>query len=584
MKRVVAFFKLPELYCALLLVACVVTGVAMRVSIDNVVLTRDGDPEKVSFPVAQKMADGELFQVELDIHNPFNASYDLRVVPDDCAESIVVNGEEVDVSGFHDRCNFSKGFLLKDSVLAPHRVGDKAHFAFSLKNNGGDAGLNLFVYQSSAAATASNVGAVLFFAVLCLLIGRRLGLRGGLLFVFFLGVAIRTVFFANVPYTTYSNDVDGHVAYVQYVLEKHAVPGVDDCWTCYHPPVYYVSSVPSFVFGNGIGVGGTTGLQTFSLLLSVATLLLGLFFLKGFMGGAALGLSSLLWTFWPLMILVAPRIGNDQMFYLMHVLCLWGGINYLNKGKGKYLIVSVVATALAMWTKTTAVVTLGTTFLFAVCGYVHNFRRLTASRSEWVAWGMFVALIAGILLQKLLGDADLVGNSSGLNGRLKVGNEAFNYIFFDLKSFVTHPYTSAWNEEWGREFFWNYAFKSSMFGEFELVRNETGRTLATLMSVSFLGMLVYAARGFWKARLGAIHWILLLQGAAFFAALMFLRIKVPYSCSNDFRYIAPVILSFVPFVGWGVSLEGASTKWKVLGYALVSLFVLSTAILYILAM
>ena len=56
MKRVVAFFKLPELYCALLLVACVVTGVAMRVSIDNVVLTRDGDPEKVSFPVAQKMA------------------------------------------------------------------------------------------------------------------------------------------------------------------------------------------------------------------------------------------------------------------------------------------------------------------------------------------------------------------------------------------------------------------------------------------------------------------------------------------------------------------------------------------------
>ena len=102
--------------------------------------------------------------------------------------------------------------------------------------------------------------------------------------------------------------------------------------------------------------------------------------------------------------------------------------------------------------------------------------------------------------------------------------------------------------------------------------------------MTFLGLLVYAARGFWKTRLQAIHWILLLQAVAFFAALMFLRIKVPYSCSNDFRYIAPVVLSFIPFVAMGIHVEGASLKWKVLGYALVAGFVLSTVILYILAM
>ena len=74
------------------------------------------------------------------------------------------------------------------------------------------------------------------------------------------------------------------------------------------------------------------------------------------------------------------------------------------------------------------------------------------------------------------------------------------------------------------------------------------------------------------------------SNALFIAALMFLRIKVPYSCSNDFRYIAPVVLSFIPFVAMGVNVEGGSLKWKVLGYALVAGFVLSTVILYILAM
>ena len=584
MKRIIVFFKLPELYCAILLVACVVAGLAMRVTIDNAVLIRDNSSEEVSFPVAKKMNEGELFQMELDIHDPFHIAYDLRVVPDDCVERVFENGSEIKVSKIHDRCNFSKGFVLADSVLAPHRVGDKTHFIFYLKNNGGDAGLNLFIYQKSLSSAVANVGAVVFFALLCMLLARRLKLRGALLFLFFIGIILRTVFFANIPYTTYSNDVDGHVAYVQYIIEKHEIPPADACWSCYHPAFYYLSAAPSFVLGDWAGVSGTTGLQVFSLLVSVVTLILGLFFLKGFLTGSTFGIASLLWVLWPLMILVSPRVGNDQMFYLLHILCLWGGINYLNKGKGWFLIVSVVASALAMWTKTTAAVTMGMVFLFAICGYVQNSRLLRPSKSELVAWGLFVALIIGVCLQKLFGDADLVGNASGLNSRLRVGNEAFNYIFFDLKNFITQPFTSAWNDEWGRQFFWNYTFKSALFGEFELSRVPLGRTFATLVSVTLLGLIVYAVRGFWKTRLNMVHWLLLIQGAAFIAALMFLRIKLPYACSNDFRLIAPAILSFIPFVALGVNVEGASFKWKVLCYALVVGFVVSTVILYILAM
>lgn len=583
MTNIKKFLKLPELYCVLVAILSIVGILYFRVTVENVVLIKGDTQENLSLPVSQKMERGDLFQIELDVSG--NSSYDLKVIPDDCADAIIVNGESLNLNEFHGRCDFNKGFVLSDSLLAAHRIGNRTHYTFYLRNNGGNAGLNVFVLQTSGNLRFLHVLAVIAFALLCFFVALRLKLGPGIALVIFLTVLLRTFFFINISYTTYSNDVDGHVAYVQYILEKHEIPPADACWSCYHPAFYYLMSSPSFVLGEWVGIPGPSGLQVFSLLLSVLTLFFGIFFLKGFMKGSAFGIASVLWAFWPLMILVSPRVGNDQMFYLLHTICLWCGINYLNKGHGKYLIVSVIAAALAMWTKTTAAVTIGTVFLFAVCGYAQKIltSQWRPSRSEVVAAFLFVALIAGVLLQKLLGTDDLVGNASGLNSRLRVPNEAFSYIFFDLKSFVTNPFTSAWNDDMGRLFFWNFALKTSLFGEFTLSRLDIGRTFATFVSVSLLGLIVYAARGFWKTKLRPIHWILLLQSAAFVAAMMFLRIKLPYSCSNDFRFIAPVILCFVPFVAWGIHVENGSTKWKVFGYAIVAGFVLSTVVLYILA-
>ena len=92
MKRVISFFKLPELYCVILLAACIVAGIAMRVTFDDVKLIRNGATEDVAFPIAKKMNNGEFFQEEMDVRNTFGIEYDLRVVHDDCAESYVMNG------------------------------------------------------------------------------------------------------------------------------------------------------------------------------------------------------------------------------------------------------------------------------------------------------------------------------------------------------------------------------------------------------------------------------------------------------------------------------------------------------------
>ncbi|MBR4783840.1 MAG: glycosyltransferase family 39 protein [Fibrobacter sp.] len=551
--------------------------------IENVRLVRDTATQESSFPLLMKMEKGERFSVEFDVKSRLS-NYDLNIIPDDCAEIVIVNGSMVDLNHIQGNCNFAKGFVLRDSVTAPYKVGDKTHYSFYLINNGGDAGLNVLVKQASVLPIVLYVLIVLSLASLCLLLARRFGLGWGLAFIIFAAVVLRMVFFINASYKTFSYDVEGHIGYVQYIIENRSIPGVDDCWTCYHPPVYYVAAVPSYLIGEWIGLPGTAGLQAFSLLLSILTLFFGMLFLRNFFSGKALGIASALWAFWPVMILVSPRIGNDQMFYMLHMLCMWCGMKYIRDGRGRFLIVAVIATALAMWTKATGFVTLGTLVLFMAWGYWVNVRGRKFRCSELVAAGMFLALVVAVVLQHLLGDNGLVGNSGGLNGQLRVGSEAFNYIFFDLKNFVTSPFTSAWNDDFGRVYFWNYAFKTSLFGEFEMLRSVVGRNFATLLSCSFLGLVVYALRGFWRTKLQMVHWFLLLQGTAFVAALMFLRIRHSFACSNDFRYILPVIICFVPFVAQGITCEGASLKWKVLGYALVSAFVVCTAILLILAM
>ena len=267
----------------------------------------------------------------------------------------------------------------------------------------------------------------------------------------------------------------------------------------------------------------------------------------------------------------------------MHVLCIWAGINYVKEGRGKYLVASVVASALALWTKSTGIVSVGMFFLFAVGGACANKRWQKPSKSEMVSWILFAVLVDVFLIQRLLGK-ELVANANALNPLMKVPNEAFNYLYFDLRNFLEFPFTSGWDSAMGRDFFWNFMLKSSMFGEWSVLPTANGRFWATLMSVFLLGLIVYAIRGFWKTRLNLVHWILLLQGIAFIASLMALRLKYPFACSNDFRYILPILLSFTPFVAIGVTLKDSSLAWKVIGYAMVAAFIVSSAVLYIMVM
>ena len=446
-------------------------------------------------------------------------------------------------------------------------------------NKGGIAGINIFPKDYSTLLFFMKLMIAIFTGLTMASIAKRFKLNRFLLLCILIGVFLRFAMFYAMPYTQFTMDVEGHLSYIQYIVDNHSIPDAKDCWTCYHPPVYYTSAVPSFLLSGLIGYASSSGVQAFSLALSIFLLLCGLIILKQFVSGIPLQVAAILWTVWPTLLLVAPRIGNDQLFYALHVACLLAGFNYIKNGKGLHLIIATTSAALAVWTKSTGYITIGLVILFAFIGFVKTNQLHRPYKTEIVGWVLLSLVFIGIVAGHLSHDGNFVAYASSLNSSLRVGNEAKNYLYFDLKSFLTEPYTNGWADGFGREYFLNYALKSSLFGEWKLVNTSTGNTLALLMSLSLLGLIIFAIRGWWKTKLDIYHWILFIQGVAFLAALAYCRYKYPYACSNDFRYIMPALLSFLPYVGLGVNQNGFSLKWKILGMITVMVFVVCSAML-----
>lgn len=568
-----AVFRSPVFYIALVFLWSFSLFLLSGASIRNVSLTRDGNAEKTALPFLIKLNDNELFTVDFDVVHSGIKSYGMKIVPDDCVDEIFVNDVSLPLKSVNGRCDYTKGFRLNEDILKSVVHDGVNHFQFKMHNGGGPGGLNVqFTTTPSVLSLFELILAILTGSILFLWLLGRCKVNLGLSFVLLAGVLLRILLFSNLLYSQYAYDVNGHLDYVKYVAENNALPQDTTCWSCYHPPLYYVTAAVAWDVGEAMEVSKPRAVQFYSMLLSFAMLLIGFLVLRKVLAGFPLFWATLLWTLWPLCNLLSTNIGNDQLFFVGHMLCLWASLCYLKERRGGYMVVAALACFVAEWSKSTGSVTMGVFALTLLLGYFPR-QSLKPTKSEVVSCVLFLLLIASIVVHRVFGDPSLVGNINTLHSGLKVGNAPGNFLYFDLKDFLMHPFTSSWSDEGGRQYFWNYALKTSLFGEFTLSKNELGRNLATIVGVSYLVMLGYGLRGFWKNRVNKACVILLAQSVAFFAALMVLRYKFPYSCSNDFRYILPVLVTFIPFIVMGVSDKALSVKTRAVGYVSVLAFV-----------
>ena len=576
MKKLRKLIRIPELYLGMLLVVFGLLAASDNVVGKNITITKGGETRQTAFPIMEKMAKGENFLVAFDVRAA-DGDYDLHIIPDDCVRQIVVNGVEVPLGGIDGLCNYSNGFFLR------HERFDgtgRDHFELDLRNTGGPGGLNVEI--SHPLVSSNSAYSVIFWVVfcgLCFCILRRLRIPAVPLVILICGIALRIAFTESLPSPSkFGHDVDGHVAYVQYIVEKGSIPDADDCWTCYHPPVYFASVSPAWRFAGLLNMTGDEALQMISLFFSFIILIMGFFVLQKWLCGTPLNIATLLWTFWPVMIISCSRIGNDQLFYVFHIVCLWGSVKYVKERDGRSLLVAAVASLLAIWTKSTGAISVGVCMLALRFGYFGPVGWLRLKKTELAAIAVMVLTVGGYLVHTLMSDGGLVGNANSLNHGLTVGKNIVNFLYIDWQQMIGHPFTNAWDDELGRQYFLSYLMKTSLFGEFVLFKQGAGVTFAQATNVSFFVLLAYAIRGFWVKKVSRTSLLFTAQIVAFVLAVAFLRFKYPYSCSNDFRFIEPVLLSVIPFMTMGISAPGSSTKSRVLGITAAVVFAVSSVV------
>ncbi len=561
MKKIIR--HLPGLVLLALLVTGIVVFNAFNTQVQHFRLVRHGFIEDKTYPVKENFGNGEVFSVEFDMVSRFQ-SVSMRIIPDDCVDSVFVDGRPKSLAGVQGLCSYSKGFDFS---------AEPGHYQFFLHNGGGPGGFDLMLKRNVVQDVLYVVNTLLLLALLGTVLYRFKVLPLHLMLMLLVAVGLHSAYTSGTNYMTRSYDCEGHVAYVKFIAEKGSIPKDRDCWSCYHPPVYYALNAPVWIAAEKCNLFPPRALQWVSFGFSIMVLVLGAKILSLLLSGGALTLSCLLWFFWPVLFMTAPRLGNDQLFFLAHVLCLFAAVKYIVEHQGRYLVLALLMVALAFWTKSTGVVTALVFCSAFVLGYFPR-QALKPTKSEAVSLAVFAVFAVCVALVKLLGDSSLVGNLNSLNSSIRVGSATPNLLYFDLKEFLTVPYTSSWSDGGGRQYMMNFLAKTSMFGEATLNNSLTGRNLATVMSFLFLVLAVVAVVGFVKTRIGKLHVLLLLQVAFFLAAMIYLRVKAPFACSSDFRYIVPVLLSVIPFVGFGVFKDDASLKWKCLGVGSVILFVL----------
>lgn len=473
----------------------------------------------------------------------------IKITPDDCLESLEINYVPVPLpASGSERCDYSNGLVIDARNFLSG--GDNV-FLLKLLNKGGPAGLRLenakqgpsYMLRSSALI----VSAVIFFPLALLCFGSPLSQS----LMFSLGIAISSLYLVKTDAQVRGNDVDGHIAHIEEVQKRNLLTKTSECWQCYHPPVYYwtaaLAALPFHVSGHLL----EKFYQWLSYAFYLSFVIVSLLLINRLLPiGPGWLLANILLIFWPAGFLRASAIGNDVLLYLfagLQFYFLWAWIQTRSE---KNLWFTLAFLFLAIFTKSNGVL-LAVPLLCALVHMVAEGRFKVRSR-KFLFPTCFVVL-SGLLAGGLsISKGDFFTRFQSLNSGLMVSNSAKSFLFFDAVDYFTNPYTSAWADVGGRQYFWNYLTKTSLFGEFDfLAGNHFLSFLALMLSTLLIAVLVFfvlvvAIRNsvLFSELLPCVSLIF----AGFFG-LVFLRIVVPFSCSGDFRYIHFIVLPFAILSG-----------------------------------
>ncbi len=561
-------FREPLLYFLILLSASYFALMAFGgPEISNIQISRNGVTENIQLPYSVEMAYNEIFTVSFDFSVKNTNAAKLSLTPDDCLKEIRINGKHIPLGSNGELCGYSQGAAMDFSKHVQKGVN---HFEFRIINSGGGPGGLRVAKPYLGMSTLSFMHFVFVFLLLIsiALILRKFHFKWIPVLIILFGVGMRLMAYSYMGPMENPYDVQAHLEYIEIIASEKRIPAMDEAWSTYHPPLYYVVSAAVKNMTSGFGpLLSDRVLQQIPLLLSFACVVLGVAFILSLLGNSGVSyLAALAAVSWPGFIFAAPRIGNDSLFYFGALLCMFFAQRYWFTHKNSAILLATLGASIALAAKSSGFVILGVWGIIYIWGAIRHLK--TGSWKTLLTSALILLLFAGLSNHRTILDVfegkkpELVGNAKGLNGGLRVQNTAGNYLYFDLKDYMLTPYTNAWGDSGGRQYFWNYAFKSSLslYREIDLMNHPLGRILATALNT--LALLIFAI-----ALWGLLHLKLrevpaMLFTVFLFTALIYLRAGYPYVTANEFRYIFPVLFPVICFAVRGTQVLNHSCLRK----------------------
>ena len=523
--------------------------------------------EKVDLPLIVKKGENIVSQFTVIINRNWFHTDELWMRPDDCLIGLNINNKLVDLSKFKQNlCYNQKGFKLD---LSEYWTKGKNTLILTVDNRYGlDHGLAL----KTQAKTLSRVGlAIMLLAALISIWGLKKEFQWPLsiCLILTLSLFLKFYYFNHTDPKIRAHDVDGHIEYIEYIIDNNDIPAKNECWQCYHPPLYFISTA---LYTKFIGVFANTNplkvMQSFSLFLAVVFLIYGTLILQLITPKKFLSPTVIFLAFWPASIMYAARIGNDSLLYLtqaigLYHLLIWDGANR------RHLIIAVILWGVSVYVKTNGL------FLVLAIGLKYFIVRLKDKSLLKTSSIYEISILLAIIIffssfffyersnyqvARPHNTGLVIGNlGGGLPSHIKLENKLENYLLLDIKDFLTEPYTNPYQDVGGRQQYWNFMLQTAMVGE-----QDHGHVNKLFYILLFLKL--FALLGLIIACFGALSHIssmspnlytVTFYGLMLLFASMGLRWMFPVSPSQDFRYIFTTIFAFIPLF-----ILGATTIFK----------------------
>lgn len=577
-------------------------------------ITRAGEePQQANLPHWERsQKPGGVYNLEGNVEVSTMSPTRFQIIPDDKLLKLTINGQVVDLSHIEQSqlSDWQYGFKI-DLKEYLDRETNSVEFVF--KDYSGLYGIRMLSDFSEGRLIPLRLLWTVCLGIVVWNILMGIGLRRDLALLVLTGVGCRIVYTIITDFNVRGHDTDEHIEYVLYFVDNWQLPNVNAATggAYFHPPLYYfiaaqfykISNLfhpdqPRFAFGvlQYLSVAFSAGFLVYAALLvdkvfaafrtgtgvsSTATSATARHY--RWAGAAALALVVV----WPSAIMHGARIGNDPLLYFAFTAGLYYIYSFFLKPSAKLFLLGAAFTGVAIVTKANGAI------LVAIGGIA----LLTIWRTrgatidiQLVKRGLFpcaviivalaLAFYPGIAL-KLTGDRThlYVDNIDNVSSALRVGNRAGNFLWMDLKTFLTKPYTSPYDDEFGRQYFANYLSKTGLVGEWSfsgvLAENST-----ILLSFTYVLMMVLLIIGLYHFRRGDFTRSSPILWSYFFllASVYYMRITFPVNI--DFRYVLPVLVPFAILYNLGLirMYENGLTRVARTGYVIETIFLLSSVL------